>query len=407
MANVTFYLRDRNAKKEIPIRMTFTFDGERLLLSTGLKVHPNNWSESKQRLKPSAEGRAGYNALLDNYGKLVKQIYTEAKLKKMPITGNYIREQYNKRKEGEHAQMDFHRFVKQFIEEGKATKKKCTVKTYGPCWNRIKAFERKTGYKVTFDTINLDFYRRFQDFFYNELKLGINTFGSNIKFVKAVMNDAYERGLHKNRAHQGKLFTKPSMEVDHIYLNEKELGILYKMVLSQNSRLDKVRDLFLVGCYTGLRFSDFTTIESEHIKGNMIQLRTEKTSEDVVIPIHWMVREIMKKYDPPNSLPPVMSNQKLNDYLKELGQLAGLDEEVIMTTSKAGKRVDEKYVKYELIQSHTARRSFATNAYLADVPTLAIMKITGHKTERAFLRYIKVTPEENARRLLEHAFFVK
>jgi len=95
----------------------------------------------------------------------------------------------------------------------------------------------------------------------------------------------------------------------------------------------------------------------------------------------------------------------MNRYLKELGEVAGIDEPVIITRTQGGEKVSETKRKFELISTHTARRSFATNAYKAGVPSLAIMTITGHKTEEAFMRYIQVSKEENAVLMAKHPFF--
>jgi len=113
--------------------------------------------------------------------------------------------------------------------------------------------------------------------------------------------------------------------------------------------------------------------------------------------------KVFKKYD--GNLPLVLSNQKFNEYIKLVGREAGLTNPVPVSKTKGGLRVDTTAEKCDLITSHTCRRSFASNAYMADIPTLSIMKITGHKTERAFLNYIRITPEENAEKLRMHAFF--
>jgi integrase len=179
---------------------------------------------------------------------------------------------------------------------------------------------------------------------------------------------------------------------------------MYRLDLSQKGKLAKVRDLFIIGCYTGLRFSDFIQIKQENIfESNKIKIRTQKTGEIVVIPLHPFVREIMAKYD--GNIPEPISNQKMNDYLKEIGQLAGLNELIEVTITKGGKLVKSTTEKYNLIMTHTARRSFATNLYMADVPSITIMNITGHKTEKNFLRYIRISQEENANKLLNHPFF--
>jgi integrase len=117
-----------------------------------------------------------------------------------------------------------------------------------------------------------------------------------------------------------------------------------------------------------------------------------------------MVSEIMEKYKDKydNSLPPSISNQKMNGYLKEIGKKAGLLERINITKYRGAQRITETFYKYDLISTHTARRSFATNLYLSDFPAISIMKITGHRTEKAFMKYIKVTQEQNADKLEQH-----
>jgi integrase len=130
-----------------------------------------------------------------------------------------------------------------------------------------------------------------------------------------------------------------------------------------------------------------------------------KTGEIVVIPLHWIVTAILQKYN--YDLPRSISNQKMNDYLKEIGEKAGIDESVSITKFEGGIKVARTSNKYKLISTHTARRSGATNMYLAGIPAISIMKITGHKTEQAFMRYIQMTQEDNANKLIDHPFFLK
>ena len=113
--------------------------------------------------------------------------------------------------------------------------------------------------------------------------------------------------------------------------------------------------------------------------------------------------EIINKYH--GSLPAVISNQKMNDYLKEIGEKAKIKDTVKTAITKGGKTENSINEKFELITTHTARRSFATNAYLMDVPSISIMKITGHKTESSFMKYIRISQEDNANKLISHPFF--
>ncbi len=186
-------------------------------------------------------------------------------------------------------------------------------------------------------------------------------------------------------------------EVHNVYLNESELAHLWALDLSNQPRLERVRDLFLVGCWTGLRFSDFTNLRPENIIGSIAQIQTQKTGEVVTIPIHPIVRQILNKYS--GNLPREISNQKMNGYLKEISQLASFDEKGIATITKGGSKTSSFKAKWERVSTHTARRSFATNQYKAGFPSILLMKITGHKTEKAFLKYIKVDQEEAAQQL--------
>jgi integrase len=160
-----------------------------------------------------------------------------------------------------------------------------------------------------------------------------------------------------------------------------------------------VRDLFIIGANTGLRFSDFTDIKPENIKedkeGAFIEIIQFKTKRKVVIPIDTTVRTILQKYN--NVLPEAVSNQKFNEYIKEVAQrcesLQGLE---FLCYVKGGKSIEENVERWKMISSHTARRSFATNAYERGTPVNAIMAITDHKTEKAFLAYIKTSKRKHA-----------
>lgn len=217
----------------------------------------------------------------------------------------------------------------------------------------------------------------------------------------------HERGLIVNPDYRKRRFRVEEEQPETVYLNSKEIEKLAKLNLSENPRLDKVRDLFLIGCATGLRFSDYNQVNQDHITkvkgGYTLSVRTSKTGENVIIPIGTNVLEIIKKYD--FRLQKIPSNQKVNKSLKDLCKLAGFTETIVKHISKGDMRIESKKKKWEMISTHTARRSFATNAYLGGIPELKIMKITGHRTEKSFLRYIRISQEDNALNLIQHPFF--
>ena len=309
--------------------------------------------------------------------------------------------------------VDILTFIKQLIDETKngkrvnpKTKNRFAPDTYKPYQNTLRAlerFEKHIRRKINFDTISLEFYNDFKDFMLGTEKISDNYFGLHIKNIKLFMNESLEKGLHDNKKHNHKQFIKLQNETDNIYLNKNQLESLETLDLSTKPKLARVRDLFLVGCWTGLRFSDFNTIAPKDIKGCMIEIETKKTGAKVVIPIHPVVKNIMSRYKDltENSLPPPISNVKMNEYLKELGRVAKFNDLHQIRKFKGGNKVIKNEMSHELITTHTARRSFATNMYLMGIPAINIMAITGHRTEKAFLKYIKVTSNEHAIKLQE------
>jgi len=214
------------------------------------------------------------------------------------------------------------------------------------------------------------------------------------------MGEAIDLGYTNNLSFKHNKFTYSEGETDAIYLTEKEIINLYRFDLSKNKRLEQVRDLFVFGCFVGLRFSDYNNVKPENIiriEGDyFIKLITKKTNELVIIPCNPVVLDIFKKYDSNlNKLPKSLSNQKFNEYIKEVCKKAEFNEKGRLSTEPA-------LELWQCISSHTARRSFATNYYLDGFPTIDLMKITGHKTEKAFLRYIRVSKLDTAKRLSQH-----
>lgn len=279
--------------------------------------------------------------------------------------------------------------------------KKTAIVSYQKCLNSFYEFEKEQKHKFTFDEIDKKFYDLYVADMLQKGKMQ-NTIGERIKNLKALMHRSYDEGLHSNLAFQS--FVKPEEEVDNIYLTEAELEQLFQYEFSGSSQmLEKYRDLFLVGCYTGLRWEDYKSIRKEDFdtspKGNpVLVIRTAKTGTKVVIPILWKhFRDILDKYD--YTLPKV-SEQKFNKYIKMACLSAGINSPVVITSGKYKR--DAPYEKWELVASHTARRSACTNMYYKGIPTIAIMKISGHKKESTFMKYIKVTAQENADYIAEN-----
>jgi integrase len=273
------------------------------------------------------------------------------------------------------------------------------LKNYHAVTKHLKEYEAYSKTKIDFESINLDFFYAYVSYLQKKQKLAVNTIAKDIAILKVFMGEAVDLGYTDNMQFRHKKFSFSEEETEHIYLTEKELHQLYAVQL-QNKKLEQVRDLFVFGAWVGLRFSDFSNIKPENIVKSdddyYIKIVTQKTKELVIIPCNPLVLEIFEKYkNNSNRLPKAISNQKFNDYIKEVGELAELTEK-----GRLSSRPKERLC--DLISSHTARRSFATNYYLQGFPTIDLMKITGHKTERAFLKYIRVSKLDTAKRLNEH-----
>jgi hypothetical protein len=255
--------------------------------------------------------------------------------------------------------------------------------------------------KVDFDTINLEFHHSFYEFLATHKGYRLNYVGKIIKTLKTFLNEAVERQLTTNIAHKGKRFVAPKEKVSNISLNTQELKSLFNLDLSKEPRLEKVRDMFLFGCYNGLRFSDFSKIKPQYInlENGIIHIPTQKTGEDVSLPILPIAKSIINKYKDKtsNNLPPSIANQTFNRYIKEVAmRIPELNEEISVDYHMMGNKVSRTFKKWEKVSSHTARRSFATNLILMGFSAQLIMKITGHRTESAFYTYLKISPVENA-----------
>lgn len=190
-----------------------------------------------------------------------------------------------------------------------------------------------------------------------------------------------------------------------VFLSMNEITrIYYFQGLTKKQQI--IRDLFVIGCLTALRYSDYSTLTSENFIGDYLIKITKKTNKKVIIPLHDYVKEIFKKYNQQISFN--LSNQHFNRYIKKICKKIGLNDEIILNYTKGGKLVTESKQMWELISSHTSRRSAATNMYLTGrFKTFEIMFITGHTTEKSFFRYIKITNESVASHIKSDVFFKK
>ena len=410
MAKAKFILKEPNSKNETLVYLFYNYQYKRFKYSTGEKINPKYWNENNQRAKETKKFREypEFNARLDKFENGINTVFRRLLNDGIQPNNTILKESLNVELSGNIVQADkisLLDFIEAFIIESVSHKKEGTVKVYKTSFKYLKSFTRKLKQPLDFETITVDFYNKYILFLSKTHNLSRNTVGKHIKTLKTFMSEATERGINDNLEFKKGKFKTLREEADTVYLSLDELKKIEKVDFSASPRLAKVKDLFLIGCYTGLRFSDFTQIKPENIveSKSLIQVRTQKTGQRVSIPLHPVVKRILKKHD--NLLPKAYTNQVMNRYIKEIASVAGIKENIETTITRAGKVEKKTQKKYKLISTHTARRSFATNLYLADVPAISIMKITGHNSEKSFLKYIRVTQEQNADKLLNHPFF--
>lgn len=267
---------------------------------------------------------------------------------------------------------------------------------------RIQAYMSDMHIADSFEMFDSTFERRFTTWA-NRKGYAYNTIVATFSILKVWLNNAKKDGLNVGEAYH----TLPSKgsDSDNIALTSDEIEAIYNLdipkLIEENkidakSSIESTRDLFIIGCWTGLRRADLNRINEAvfDFESNTLSIQTQKTDSRVTIPLHPFVKQLYEKYN--GNFPRLIDKSKANNQLRELGRLAGVDILTLRSTVKGGRVVTERLMKYQRIGFHTGRRSFATNLYKMGAPAISIMQMTGHTTEANFLKYIKVSKEEHA-----------
>lgn len=295
-------------------------------------------------------------------------------------------------------------YFKKYLELIKNNITKTTHSRYNTCYEFTKRFIDGSKYfnkNTIISDIDVDFYNKFRDYGLDN-KYSLSTINKYFSAIKTMCNYAYaHHGIQLS--HRYNLIKMKANRMPVVYLTMDELKLIGSLKSNQlGPRLDNVRDWLLISCLTGQRISDFMNFSTDNIREvdgiKLMDIFQEKGKKSVTIPILDEVIEIMKKYN--GGFPKQFSDQKYNDYVKEVVKLAGIDEitygGVAKVVPEIGKRkIMGDYPKYELISSHVGRRSFATNFY-GKIRTPWLMNITGHVKESTFLAYIGKTSKDTA-----------
>ena len=414
MATVTAFIRTSKTDKNKSVNVRFRLrDGRNFQLfhKSDFSVIPEKWDEKQQKIKArciiNESERKDFDTNVNDRKALIKSIYlTKGKTLTSDLLDNEIKKVLSPEKyEAKPEITTVFQFIDKFIKEAPNRKDKNTgrlltfnnIQQYKATEKHLKDFAASIRKKdFEFSEIDQSFYDGYVAFL-QEKQFTQNTVGKHVRVFKLMLNEATTQGFNTNVYYNSfHVFTE---EIDTIYFNETELQQLKDADFSKIPHLDRVRDWFLLLAWTGSRFSDLEKVAKADIKDGFITFRQQKTKTKVTIPLHPVVLEILEKYD--YTLPAEISNQKFNVYIKEACQIAEINATETMTRTVGGKLITEKFEKWEQVSSHTGRRSFCTNMYKRGLPTLMIMSISGHKTEKSFLKYIKVKQSEHAEMMKE------
>ncbi len=414
-----YYLDTLNKEGKCRIYVRFIIDGKPVkhFFNSIPKVKPKDWDKATKLVKKSFEGFSDFNA---RFGKIKSNIenailkYQNA-YEKNPDKDALVKLLY-KVIEGKEflTQTDINKsfwgYINDFIHRSQIGVRKTdkgqsiapsTIKTYITLKHILKDYEVKNKVTLTFEAIDNVFFDKFLDYLQATKKYKMNTIYKHIRNLKTFMRESFENEVHTNMKFASKKFSAKTETTTAIYLNEMELLEIYKLNLTDKPSYERVRDLFIIGCHTGLRFSDLHQIIKSNITidadgDTFLQIDQTKTGKPVIIPLSDVVLEIIKKYN--SELPPPISSQKSNAYIKEICKdLPSQTKMEKIEYTKEGKKQSELIERYKLISSHTARRSFATNSLKLGHNVTDIMAITGHSTEKNFYKYIRSKPIDKAK----------
>lgn len=375
-------------------------DGRRINLTyfPGIQIN-DEWKPDRQRFNPKTKELEDFNkTLLEVEVAFNKVLETHDPFK---LENAKLAELIEENMQNKPRYTPFFEYCGNYFEHASKRFTKRRSQQVLTAINKIKDFNPN----LTFEQIDKRFYRDFTQYLMDK-NFSSNYIGSIIKNLKRILNYATENDDNKNLEYKN--FKKPSEEVYNIYLSEEEIERIYNLVIDEKiileyhknkeqflsprsinlqiKALDQARKLFVIGCWTGLRVENYLNIDPEiHIdlSNGFIHAIANKNGPKLRIPIHKLVRQIIER----DGFPKSVTQQRLNEHIKVLGNLAKINDVIIYTRTEGNRRIEHTRNKWEMITTHTARRSFASNLLSRGIPKQFIMAVTGHKTESNFNKY--------------------
>ena len=395
--NYTFKLKQPNSTKEslIYFRSFFNNENKNFIYSTDEKIKPSEWDfEGRQpndlngRTK-RAEIHRSVKMQLDRYSSFFTEIVNRYKNINEELTVDILKQRFDEKFKKITVKSDFFRIYQEFLDEKENdytgnSISNSTLKRYKCNKNLLEDFESNCKVNITLGKFDDKLYNRFLKYCIEEKKHSANTLHRNVGLLKTFLLWA----LNKKYTYNNNFITfkKPAkFTTDEIALNYEQVEFIYNYDFSDNKRLERVRDLFVFGCTTGMRFGNYSTISRSDVDGNFIRVIDLKSkSKNLAIPLNSISKSILEKYD--YNLPSI-TNQKMNEYIKEVFKKLEFTDEIKKTMKYGDELVDQKAEFWTRISSHTARRSFITIMKNKRVPDKVIMSYTGHTSLEVFNAY--------------------
>ncbi len=392
---INFYLDSKlldNNEKSIICFIRGIEKGKTTYINTKIKINPELWNNQKQNVRRNHPNSMQFNSYLDKMKNEIQLIYIDyigvnknmdLKLFKLHL----FELLFNAPEPAK--ELSFYDVFEIYMNIKKNELAKSSYEKYYRTKKHLQEYEKYSKTKVNFANMDLLFFDKFFDYCLKRAGHTNNTIYKLIVNLKTFLNWAFERGYHNNLVFK-KVRTKEE-KIEIVYLTERELIKLLEFDLSGNTKLSNLRDVFCLSCFTGVRFSDITNLKFEDIKNDTWYLRTKKTKDMLEIPLSEYALDILNKYILDGIKLPVISNQKSNEYLKELCKLVEIDEPTSIVKYKGSARIEVVKPKFELVSTHTARRTFVTLSLEKGMRPETVMEITGHKDYKTMKKYIKIT----------------
>lgn len=403
----TFIQKQYSNNKEHTIRVSVRWQhpderkSQCVAINVGHTIDPKKWDSEASRVKKRAINRKEVSAFeinkdIQDLEDVIKTAFKKFEFKASIPTQTELRDTINhllgknvgKPRELVKVQEAFGAYVLDLSNE-----KTLSDSTYAKL-KTIKTILKEFDSELLLNGVTKEKLDHYVQYLINERGLQNTTIKKNLTFVKTFLKYCDSRKLIDTdwKTHTVELKTIVGKNV--VFLDMQEFERVYNLEFPENKRyLERARDVFTFQCLTSLRYSDVAKLKKTDIVDDYLYSVTEKTDTVLKIPLNEKAKFILTKYDHlvGEQVLPVQSNQKMNEYIKEVCYLAELNQPVTQTYYKGKERISETFKKYELIGTHTARRTFICIALANGITPETVMRITGHTDYKSMQPYIDVT----------------